>query len=196
MQQGLTSLGYNPGLIDGIVGPKTRAAIRAFQADHDFTVTGEVSVKLEGALLKQSLLGPRTARLEKDSTGSGFVVSGEGHILTNHHVIKGCREVRLPPSKFGRVLARDTQIDLALLQASLVDPKLLAEAQRRGLISQGEKLPPLEFEEYATFSQGRGVRPGDDIVVVGFPLHGLLTSDPSVTTGNVSALAGSRQSPI
>ena len=42
----------------------------------------------------------------------------------------------------------------------------------------------------ATFSQGRGVRPGDDIVVVGFPLHGLLTSDPSVTTGNVSALAG------
>ena len=42
----------------------------------------------------------------------------------------------------------------------------------------------------ATFSQGRGVRPGDDIVVIGFPLHGLLTSDPSVTTGNVSALAG------
>ncbi len=44
--------------------------------------------------------------------------------------------------------------------------------------------------KFATFSQGRGVRPGDDIVVVGFPLHGLLTSDPSVTTGNVSALAG------
>jgi hypothetical protein len=42
----------------------------------------------------------------------------------------------------------------------------------------------------ATAREGRGVRPGDGIVVVGFPLHGLLTSDPSVTTGNVSALAG------
>ncbi len=42
----------------------------------------------------------------------------------------------------------------------------------------------------AKFREGRGIRPGDDIVVVGFPLHGLLTSDPSVTTGNVSALAG------
>ncbi len=47
------------------------------------------------------------------------------------------------------------------------------------------------FQKPATFVRpGHGVRPGDDIVVVGFPLHGLLTSNPSVTTGNVSALAG------
>ncbi len=40
------------------------------------------------------------------------------------------------------------------------------------------------------FRDGRGVRTGDDIVVAGFPLHGLLTSEINVTKGIVSALAG------
>ncbi len=99
-------------------------------------------------------------------TGSGFAVSGEGHILTNHHVVEDCEEVRLPTGVTVQVIAGDSQSDLALLEW------------------------PVTNSKFATFSQGRGVRPGDDIVVVGFPLHGLLTSDPSVTTGNVSALAG------
>ncbi len=147
VQEGLTSLGYDPGPIDGIVGPKTRAAIRAFQAAHDLAVTGEVSVKLEAALLKQILLGPKTARLEKDSTGSGFLVSSKGHILTNHHVVKDCEEVRLPTGVAVQVIAGDAQSDLALLEGPGTDSK------------------------FATFGQGRGVRPGDDIVVVGFPMR-------------------------
>ena len=40
------------------------------------------------------------------------------------------------------------------------------------------------------FRQGRGIRPGDDIVVIGYPLRGLLASGANVTTGTVSALAG------
>ena len=32
VQGGLASLGYDPGSADGILGPRTRAAIRAFQA--------------------------------------------------------------------------------------------------------------------------------------------------------------------
>jgi S1-C subfamily serine protease len=43
---------------------------------------------------------------------------------------------------------------------------------------------------YVTFRGGQGVRTGEDIVVAGFPLHGLLTSDINVTTGTISALAG------
>ena len=40
------------------------------------------------------------------------------------------------------------------------------------------------------FHQGRGIQPGDDIVVIGYPLRGLLASGANVTTGTVSALAG------
>ncbi len=138
VQRGLARLGYYSGQVDGILGPKTRAAIRA----------------------------TKKARLEKDSTGSGFFVSSKGHILTNHHVVEDCEEVRLPTGVAVRVIAGDAQSDLALLEG------------------------PVTNSKSATFGQGRGIRPGDDIVVVGFPLHGFLTSDLSVTTANVSAFAG------
>src|SRR6185295_986528 len=37
---------------------------------------------------------------------------------------------------------------------------------------------------------GRGARLGESVVAVGFPLSGLLSSDPIVTTGSISALSG------
>ena len=130
----------------------------------------------------------------KRSTGSGFFVSTSGHILTNHHVVKGCRTAQAStarmvvpagmvvvpkptettgPGEFGivgggelRVLGVDVPNDLALLKSAKAS------------------------SEVALFRSGRGVRTGDDIVVTGFPLHGLLSSDIGVTKGIVSALAG------
>jgi S1-C subfamily serine protease len=52
------------------------------------------------------------------------------------------------------------------------------------------KSPAGKVGAIARFRQGRGIRPGDDIVVVGYPLRRLLASEMNVTTGNVSALAG------
>jgi uncharacterized protein len=45
-------------------------------------------------------------------------------------------------------------------------------------------LPAADFRSYP------GIRAGDSVVAVGFPLPGLLASEASVTTGAVSALAG------
>ena len=55
VQQVLRDLGYYPGPSNGIADPQTRAAIRAFQADHDLAVTGEASVSLEFDLYQQRL---------------------------------------------------------------------------------------------------------------------------------------------
>ncbi|TFG62421.1 MAG: serine protease [Nitrospirales bacterium] len=49
---------------------------------------------------------------------------------------------------------------------------------------------PAPVSGVARFRAGRTIRPGDGIVVVGFPLPGLLASEANVTTGTVSALAG------
>ena len=43
VQTRLVELGYDPGPVDGLIGPKTRAAIRSFQANRGVAVDGEVS---------------------------------------------------------------------------------------------------------------------------------------------------------
>ena len=59
IQKGLASIGYGHGKADGIYGPRTRTAIRAFQADQGVPPTGKVSIHLETAL--QSATPPSQA---------------------------------------------------------------------------------------------------------------------------------------
>ena len=42
-QANLAQLGYQPGPIDGQYGPRTEAAIRAYQRDHGLPVDGKLS---------------------------------------------------------------------------------------------------------------------------------------------------------
>ena len=107
------------------------------------------------------------AHLDRAMTGSGFRVSADGHILTNAHVVRGCAEVRAPTGMSVRVVAYDDAADLALLESSSRFP-----------------------DAVAAFRQGRGIRSGASVMVVGHPLHGILASEASVSAGIVSALAG------
>jgi hypothetical protein len=46
-QRWLTKLGYNPGLIDGIYGPKTKKAIQNFQVDNILNPSGKWDSKID-----------------------------------------------------------------------------------------------------------------------------------------------------
>jgi peptidoglycan hydrolase-like protein with peptidoglycan-binding domain len=54
VQLGLVKLGYELGPIDGILGPRTRAAIRTYQQDHNLTVDGKISTGLMQSLASSS----------------------------------------------------------------------------------------------------------------------------------------------
>jgi hypothetical protein len=114
--------------------------------------------------------GQRRAR----ASGSAFVVA-PGRVLTNHHVIEGCTEIRLRTSGGAdlpaSVAASDPQRDLALLTV------------------RGDAGPPLRFRA------APAMRRGEAVVTYGFPLAGLLSSGPTLTTGDVSALSGLRDNP-
>lgn len=102
-------------------------------------------------------------------SGTGFCVHGDGYVLTNHHVIEDAREIlgRLPRHRCVLELVfADPTNDLALLKADAPPPGV------------------------AIFRDGSPARLGEMVVVVGYPLGGLLGSGPQVTTGNVSSLIG------
>lgn len=58
VQRALAALGYDPGPIDGAMGPSTRGAIRAFENENDLEETGAVSedliARLEEAAAKKT----------------------------------------------------------------------------------------------------------------------------------------------
>jgi parallel beta-helix repeat protein len=101
---------------------------------------------------------------EGEPTGTGFVVSADGKIATNYHVIEGASKifVRLPNGKtvgIERVVAFDKRVDLAILQV------------------QGVSLRPLPLGDSSA------VKVGQEVCVMGSPL-GL---EQSFSTGVVSA---------
>jgi parallel beta-helix repeat protein len=99
-----------------------------------------------------------------EGTGTGFVVSADGKIATNYHVIAGASKifVKLPDGRTigtERVVAFDKRVDLAILQV------------------EGVSLPPLSLDD------GEAVVVGQEVCVMGSPL-GL---EQSFSTGVVSA---------
>lgn len=103
------------------------------------------------------------------SSGTGFVVSREGYIVTNQHVIDGCSKVTasLAGAAGNAVVHRKDSInDLALLKFTETN------------------VEPL------TFRSNNRLRAGESVVALGFPLSGLLSSEPHVTSGTITALAG------
>lgn len=50
IQRSLTQLGYDPGPVDGLIGPKTRNAIRQIEQDYGIEPTGQASIALRDAL--------------------------------------------------------------------------------------------------------------------------------------------------
>jgi len=107
---------------------------------------------------------PGGQRPERISGGSGFVVSADGYILTNHHVIEGADEVtvrfRDRRELTAKVVGSDPDTDIALLK---VEASGLASAQ---------------------LGDSDSLKPGQWVLAIGSPF-GL---EETVTAGIVSSI--------
>jgi S1-C subfamily serine protease len=110
------------------------------------------------------------------SSGTGFVVARQ-RVLTNQHVVDGCRRIT--------VRGTDGREMPASLQAAPDGRRDLAV-----LAVEGDPGPVLRFRA------SPAVRRGEEVVTYGFPLSGILSSGPTLTTGEVNALSGLRDNPL
>lgn len=111
--------------------------------------------------------GPRGVDPTRVSLGSGFVISQDGYILTNNHVVDGADEVTVRLSDRreldAKVIGADAQYDIALLKV---------DASGLPTVSIGDS---------------NKLKPGQWVVAIGSPFG----FDHSVTSGIVSALSRS-----
>lgn len=73
IQRGLQAAGFDPGGADGLFGPRTRAAIRGWQASRGTRATGYLDGP-SAAALRPSALGQRPFR-QRDPAGAGAVAA-------------------------------------------------------------------------------------------------------------------------
>ena len=103
---------------------------------------------------------------EQVGTGSGVIISEDGYIVTNNHVIKEASEIEITlnnnKSYPAKLIGTDSKMDIALLK-----------------INANEKLP------YTVFANSDSVKIGEWVLAVGNPYN--LTS--TVTAGIISAKA-------
>src|SRR6516165_10279324 len=119
-------------------------------------------------LILVGLSGSYSATADAVQSGTGFAVGDGSSVITNFHVVDGCKSVRIANVGDGRIKTIDPGNDIAIIQS--------ARPIRQSL----------------HFRTGDPLKPGEDIIDIGFPLRGLLSSAPTVTTGIVSSLAGLR----
>ena len=102
-------------------------------------------------------------RRDAQSLGSGFIISDDGYILTNHHVIADADEVIVRMSNrkefIAKIIGSDEASDVAVLKV------------------EAEKLPVLEFGD------SDELKVGEWVLAIGSPFG----FDHSVTAGIVSA---------
>ena len=60
-QQRLKEAGYYSGPVDGVIGPNTEAALRAYQRDHRLDVTGQLDSQTVRTLMSEAAAVARTA---------------------------------------------------------------------------------------------------------------------------------------
>ncbi len=159
----LTRLLGNAGDVSQAPQPESSARDATLLDAYSRTVVGVVDA-VSRSVVHIHVTGDRGGRAAR-GTGSGVIVSPDGLILTNNHVVEAARDIEVANagdrSFRARILGRDPDTDLAVLRAETSDT-----------------LPA------ARLGNSKAVMPGQIAIAIGNPLG----FQSTVTAGIVSAV--------
>ncbi len=127
----------------------------------------QVFASVSGAIVEvscQTVINENGMMTEGVFTGSGFLISQDGYIVTNYHIIEGAQSVEIATASGDRYAAQivgvDEGNDFALLKI------------------EAEGMPCVEF------GSSDALAIGDQVVAIGYPLT---SGSPTLTVGYISA---------
>ncbi len=144
---------------------KTKKFIYTFFCMAVFSQT-EAQAQTQGQMQEQV----QFQRIIKFSSGTGFFITHDGHVLTNNHVIENCSKISIQGdgiSTSANLVARDIEHDLALLKAAFTSPNM------------------------AYFNSMRQpIRAGDPVVIIGYPGDSWRSHKPIIRSSSIIDLKG------
>jgi Do/DeqQ family serine protease len=154
-----------PPAARGLAGPSFAAAVRRAAPAVVSITASKMAPRKAGQDAWQQYFFGRPGNSLQTGLGSGVLVSADGYVLTNHHVIEGADDIEVTlsdgRSSGARVVGTDADSDLAVLKVTLEGP-----------------VPVIPLGDMAQLSVG------DPVLAIGNPFN----VGQTVTSGIVSAL--------
>ncbi len=163
----VTMASHNNNRTVGLSGEAIDFTEAAANAVHTVVHVKNVSVRTVSNPIMEFFYGQRGGQQQEQiGTGSGVIISEDGYIVTNNHVIAGANELEVTlnnnKSYKAKLIGTDSKMDIALLK-----------------INADDKLP------YSSFADSDQVKVGEWVLAVGNPYN----LNSTVTAGIVSAKA-------
>ena len=161
----IENVNYGDGYIDKYAIDKSYDLIRQWPLDfyaHNkkFNKNSPDSKEYEAS--------PDDNKIIAAASGTGFLVSYKGHIITNHHVIEGCKSTKASfkgKNYDAKIIASDKVNDLAIIKTDLRPSKIYA----------------IENEDAHLL---------EDVIIAGYPLGKRVSAAIKTSKGSITALAG------
>lgn len=137
-------------------------------------ILARIEAKKRAGISDSKTSNPLSTEIRPKGSGSGAIISNQGHILTAAHVVKGATSVVVFTSqgkKTAQILRIDEPNDLAIL-----------------------KIPDGSYP-FLPVAPSSKMRLGQSVATIGFPNIGLQGFSPKVTKGEISSINGFSDDP-
>ena len=145
------------------ISPRFSVILKRHNESMSFSLSG---VRRTSMVLRTYPTGDSSA----SRSGTGFFVSSDGYVVTNHHVIKSASKITVTTpsgeSFEAKVVSTSTSTDLALLRI------------------------PYQTKNYLTFANPSSTDIGHQVFTLGYPVSDILGKEVKYTDGSISSLSG------